>query len=108
MNALAVARDRWETLTHDADRTGAARRGKELRRISDQVGRIAARTVHGCIGEEEASLAALQHDVMLLIEERVVSWAAQVLNEREQLGQSFGAQAESLEPSPVNWSARAQ
>jgi hypothetical protein len=108
MSAIAVARDRWETLAQDTDRVGAARRSKELRRISDHVAHVASRMVHGCVGDEQVSLAELQHDLMLLLEERIVSWAAQVIEEREALGQSFGAQMDQRGTKTLNLSARAQ
>ena len=64
--------------------------------------------VQGCIGDEQASLAELQQDLLLLLEERLVSWAAQVIEEREALGKSFEAQLDQRQPSSVNLSARAQ
>ena len=98
MSTRATARDRWETVSLDSDAEGSAVRGKEVREIGKLLGRVAARTVHGCVGDERFELRRLQQELMEIIEERVVVWATLILDEREALAASFEEQADRRAP----------
>jgi hypothetical protein len=95
MTSREIANDRWRTICIATDENGTVATSKQIVKLQKALGRIAGRMVHGCVGaEEEASLAQLKDELMLLIEDRVVDFTREVLEARDRQLASYTTSAD--------------
>jgi hypothetical protein len=95
MTSREIASDRWRTISIATDDNGLVMTSTQIVKLQKALGRIASRMVHGCVGaEEEASLAQLKDDLMLLIEDRLIEYAREVLEARDRQLASYTTAAD--------------